>query len=319
MDINVDIKVVLLGLGVMGRNHLRVLTMLKGVNLVGIYDTDDSLLKKLSSDYNVPSITNIERSLEEADAVVIATPTNTHYHLFKLCSKYVKNIFIEKPIAESYEEALEIKNIANNNNIFVQCGFIERFNPVVLELKNIISSENTINADFTRTNKLSNRITDVDVVLDLMIHDIDLALYFNGEIIKIAAFGKIENNQIAFASAILHHTNGALSRIVASRMTEKKMRYIHVTTDNLFIDAELLRKEILIHKQTSISQENGSSYVISSIEQQIEVKQQEALLSELQAFINASKGIIGNNIPGEDAALNSLKVCEDIIKEIKNA
>ena len=107
--------------------------------------------------------------------------------------------------------------------MFIQCGFIERFNPVVSELKRVLENEEVINIDFSRTNRLSSRITDVDVVLDLMIHDIDLALYLNGPVKSVVAHGKEEHGLVAFASALLHHENGSLSRVLASRMTEQQI------------------------------------------------------------------------------------------------
>ena len=98
---------------------------------------------------------------------------------------------MEKPLAETYSQTLEIKKLAEKSGVFVQCGFIERFNPAVAELKKILESKVVINVDFFRTNRLSNRIADVDVVLDLMIHDIDLALYMNGPVKNLTAYGSI--------------------------------------------------------------------------------------------------------------------------------
>src|SRR5438105_2531043 len=125
------IKMALLGLGHMGRNHLRILSMLRSVEICNIFDVDKASLKKLSKEYSVPYTLNIEEALTGVDAVVIATPTSTHHEYFKLCVGRIKNIFIEKPLAASYEQALEMKSLAEKYGVFVQCGFIERFNPVI--------------------------------------------------------------------------------------------------------------------------------------------------------------------------------------------
>lgn len=314
-----SLRVAILGIGKMGKNHLRVLSMLKGVVVAKIFDFNEDELKSLSDQYDVPYTLDAKEALEDVDAVIIVTPTSTHFDYFKLCVGKVTNVFIEKPLAESYAEAQEIKTLANANGMFVQCGFIERFNPVVAELKKILESTNVINADFFRTNRLSSRITDVDVVLDLMIHDIDLALYLNGPIQNVVAYGNKEHGLVAFASAIFKHQNGSLSRVIASRMTEKKIRSIQVTTDNAYIDAELVRKELLMHKQSATTTNVDDSYIVSSLEQQIEVKPQEALLVELQAFISRCNGDQSAVLPDVDAGVESLRICQLVLENIENA
>lgn len=313
-----SLRVSILGIGSMGKNHLRVLSMLKGVTVVKIFDFNEKELKLLSQQYDLPYTLNIGDALENVDAVIIVTPTSTHFDYFKLCVGKVTNIFIEKPLAETYAKAQEIKTLANENGMFVQCGFIERFNPVIIELKKILKTSKVINADFFRTNKLSSRITDVDVILDLMIHDIDLALYLNGPIHKIQAYGRKENGLISFASAFFKHHNGSLTRIIASRMTEKKMRSIQVTTEDAYIDAELVRKELHVHKQSTTTIDTDNSYIVSSLEQQIKVMPQEALLVELQAFISRCNG---NQfvVPDVDAGVETLRVCQIVLECIENA
>lgn len=302
----------------MGKNHLRVLSMLKGVKVEKIFDFNEEALKLLSKQYDVPYTTDAEKALDNIDAAIIVTPTSTHFDYFKLCVGKVTNVFIEKPLAETYEQAQEIKAIANQNNMFVQCGFIERFNPVVSELKKILKSREVINADFFRTNRLSSRITDVDVVTDLMIHDIDLALYLNGSVQDVVAYGSKENGFVSFASVVFKHHNGSLSRIIGSRMTEKKIRSIQVTTKDAYIDAELVRKELHMHQQSAITIDKDDSYMVSSLEQQILVKPQEALLVELQAFISRCNGS-QSIVPDVDAGVESLRICQLILESIEHA
>lgn len=314
-----SLKVALLGIGRMGRNHLRVLSILKDVEITNIYDVNEAELKLLADQYQLPYTSNIDIAIQGADAVVIVTPTSTHFEYFMHCVGKVKNVFVEKPLAESYDQAKEMKALAEQHGMFVQCGFIERFNPVVSGLKRILAHDNVINADFTRTNRLSSRITDVDVILDLMIHDIDLAIYLNGQVKKVVAYGKKEHDLVAFASALLYHENGSLSRILASRMTEKKIRSIQVTTDSSYIDAELVRKELIVHKQSSVSQEVGKPYTVSSLEQQVEVKPQEALLVEVQAFIAGCNGDCDEGLPDVDSGVESLRISKLILEQIENA
>ena len=311
-------RVSILGIGTMGKNHLRVLSMLKGVVVAKIFDFNEDELKSLSEQYGVPYTLNAEEALADVDAAIIVTPTSTHFDYFRLCVGKVKNVFVEKPLAESYAEAQEIKTLAKRNDMFVQCGFIERFNPVVAELKKILKTTKVINSDFFRTNRLSSRITDVDVVLDLMIHDIDLALYLNGPVKDVVAYGNKENGLVAFASAIFKHQNGSLSRIIASRITEKKIRSIQVTTEDAYIDAELVRKELQLHRQSATTNVNDA-YIVSSLEQKIEVKPQEALLVELQAFLARCAGDDFVDLPDVDAGVESLRVCQLVLESIENA
>lgn len=309
------IKVTLLGLGNMGKNHLRVLSMLKNVELHYIYDINQDTLDVLSRQYDVKSSTDINQAMLGADAVVICTPTSLHFDHFVLASKYVKSIFVEKPLAHNLEKALEIKKISEKESIFVQTGFIERFNPAVMELKKITSKDKAINIDLTRTNKLSSRITDVDVVLDLMIHDIDLALYLNGPVSKVLAVGVLENDLVGFASASFTHENGSFSRVLASRMTDKRIRRIQATCENSFVDSDLLRKEIFVSTQSQTTLGVTDAYTISSVEHEVALRPQEALLVELQTFI---KGCLGDevDIPGVGAGIAAIEVCDQIKEQI---
>ena len=315
MSVDKMIKVTLLGLGNMGRNHLRILSMLKNVEIHYIFDINEGALKQYSAEYGVKATSDIHKAMEGADAVVICSPTSLHFEHFMLASKHVKSIFVEKPIADSLEKAHEIADVAARENIFVQTGFIERFNPAVIELKNIIKKDKVINIDLTRTNKLSSRITDVDVILDLMIHDIDLALYLNGPVSKVIATGVKQNGLVGFASATFVHENGSFSRVLASRMTDKRIRRIQATCENAFIDSDLLRKEINVSMQSEIKQDADDAYTISSVEHEVALRPQEALLVELQAFV---QGCLGENvdIPSVAAGVAALVVCAQIKEQI---
>ena len=201
---NKSLRVGLIGLGRMGQNHLRVLSLLKGVELVFIADADRTLAQRLGAQFEVPGVSDVDSVLGSVDAVVICSPTSTHADYIKLIAGKVSNIFVEKPLADTLEEAAAVARLVVEQNLNVQVGFIERFNPAVQGLKRVLDmSERVISIDFTRTNKLSARITDVDVIADLMIHDIDLALYLNGPASSVVAHGFAHGNMIDFASALI--------------------------------------------------------------------------------------------------------------------
>lgn len=311
---NKTAKIGLLGVGVMGQNHLRNLSMLKQVEITFIYDLDKQACDKISKIYNVPVSDNLERDLKGLDGAIIVTPTFTHFDYIKLVSKYVKNIFVEKPLTSTLETSKEVAKLAKELNLKIQVGFIERYNPAVVALQNVISnSKNTIAIDFSRTNKVSSRITDVDVIMDLMIHDIDLALKFNGEVDKIYAHGYIKNQMIEYARAIITHKNGSFSNILASRITEKRTRNICVTCDDKYIDCNLLSKEIFVNKQT-IEQYIDNVSISSKIEI-VDVRPQEALLLELIDFAKlclSSDIIVANECDG----LAAIEVANIVQKQI---
>lgn len=314
---NKTAKIGLLGIGVMGQNHLRNLSMLKQVEIAFIYDLDKQACDKISKIYNVPVSNNLESDLKGLDGIIIATPTFTHFDYITLVSKYVKNIFVEKPLTSTLETSKEVAKLAKELNLKIQVGFIERYNPAVVALQNVISnSKNTIAIDFSRTNKVSSRITDVDVIMDLMIHDIDLALKFNGEVDKIYAHGYIKNQMIEYARAIITHKNGSFSNILASRITEKRTRNICVTCDDKYIDCNLLSKEIFVNKQT-IEQYIDNVSISSKIEI-VDVRPQEALLLELIDFAKLCNGddvVVANECSG----LAAIEVASVIQKEIMEA
>lgn len=313
-----NLKVGLIGLGNMGRNHLRVLSMLKGVDLVFVYDVDQEASTRIAASSGVRRLENLSAGLDAVDAVVIASPTVTHTDYIRQVASKVKNIFVEKPLAQSLSEAQSVTDFAEKAQLNIQVGFIERFNPAVQALKNIIEkSSRVISIDFTRTNKLSARITDVDVVTDLMIHDIDLALYLNGPARLVSAHGYGSDKMIDFASALITHQNGRFSRIQASRITEKKIRLIEATCVDMFVDCELVRKEIIISRQSEIVQVAGEPYKIAGIQETVEVKQQEALLSELQAFVASCHGRPTDVHPGVATGLAAMQVCDQIQKAVR--
>ena len=311
------IKIGLIGLGKMGQNHLRVLSLLKSVELVFVYDLDTKAAEGLGETYGAQTHASLEHLLPLVDAVVICTPTVTHGDYIRQAARHVKNIFVEKPMADCLDEARALSDLAVDLDLKIQVGFIERFNPAVQQLKNVLDkSAQVISIDFTRTNKLSSRITDVDVVTDLMIHDIDLALFLNGPVRSVAAHGVAQGQMIDFASALLTHENGRFSRIQASRITEKKIRTIQVTCVDMYVDCELVRKELLIHRQSEIQQQDGGPYTISAIEQTIEVRQQEALLTELQTFV-AFCYDQDVEVPTAADGLQAANICDQIQKAVR--
>ena len=308
------VNIGIIGLGAMGQNHLRNINLIRNANLVFLYDYDIEKANSLAEKYNSIALEDIAHLPKETDAIIISSPTSTHYSYIKEIAPKIKYIFVEKPLTKDLESSISAMQIFDNYKNRVQIGFIERYNDAVNTLKNLLANtEKVINIDFIRTNKISSRIEDVDVIIDLMIHDIDLAIYLNGYPEKIQSYGYKKNGTIDYARAIFKHSNGVYSNIVASRVTEKKIRQIYATCEDMYIDANLLSKEVLVNKQTV--QQYLDNISITSKTESIFVSSQENLLSELLDFMKLCEGeqII---VPNPKDALNAIKAAEEINKQI---
>jgi predicted dehydrogenase len=312
-----DVRIGLLGLGQMGRNHLRVLSMMRGVEIAFVHDAKAGHARSLASQYGVEAVGDVGAALGEVDALIVCTPTSTHADYVERYAPQVKALFVEKPLAHSLDAARRVEAAVRANETRVQVGFIERFNPAVVALRQVLEdAKRVISIDFARTNRLSARITDVDVVMDLMIHDIDLALYLNGPVASVSAQGVERDGLIEFASAQLTHENGRFSRLQSSRITEKKIRLVQATCEDRFVDCDLLRKEILIHRQSVTQQAEMGFYSISSRQEAVTVGPQEALLSELQAFVGLVRGQSDPAIAGFEDGIASLEIGGRIAAQI---
>ena len=187
---NSVIKLGILGLGVMGRNHYRIAALLNDFEVTAVFDPNQESLKLIETDRKVVKTSDIQEVIECCDAVIISAPTEFHMALIESVSHKIKNIFVEKPMVSSHEEAVVLGRLCEERGLNLQVGFIERFNPTIAALKKVVAAEkNIIHSDFVRANKVG-RIQDVDVVMDLMIHDIDLALYLSGPVRQVSAHSK---------------------------------------------------------------------------------------------------------------------------------
>lgn len=321
MTQKLPVKVGLIGLGRMGQNHLRVLSLLGAADLCWVHDANTTHGEGIAARAGVRHIAQIdEAALSEVEALVIASPTTTHEAFIRQAAPSVRNLFVEKPITDRLESSQAIGALADELGLHMQVGLIERFNPAVVEMKKLVdASQQVVSIDFVRTNKISSRITDVDVVTDLMIHDIDLALHLNGPVTSVAAHGVAEGPMIDYAAALLTHENGRFSRIQASRITDKKMRSIQATCKDMFIDCELLRKEISISRDTGVEQPDGEPYRITKVEEAIEVQPREALQLELQTFLDGCRGEVSPHAPGAKEGVAAMAVCEQVLDSILGA
>lgn len=287
---SVDIGII--GVGRMGQSHCRVYSTLRHVNLKGICDIDPSVGLLVTQKYELPFYDQVDRLLAEVDAVSITTPTPTHFELAMRCLEKGIHVLVEKPITETLEQAQLLAQAAEDSRLVVQVGHIERFNPVYQELKHVLEGLTILAINLRRLSAYIGSNTDVDVVSDLMIHDLDLVLDLMGqEPVTVNAQGLTTfSGVIDHAVASLCFETGPLLTITASRVTEQKVRSIEVTAREAYLDADLLNKSILVHRRTIGEyvhhNRQGVKYRQESIVERIHIPTAEPLYLELQHFVD---------------------------------
>lgn len=299
------IKISVVGLGQMGVNHLNNLLNIKNINLISIYDKIKR--KDLENKYNSKFSENIKKVINNTDAIIIATPTTTHFKYFLECSKKIKNIFIEKPLVTDIKQFKKILQITKKKKINLKVGYIERYNPTIQLIKKIIKKNKILNLDFIRTNNRQNKIKDTNIIFDIMTHDIDLALYLSGDVKKITSSGVKRRNKIKFAISTLEHKNKCITRILSNSECAKRIRTLNITTEKNYISANLLTREIIITKKNFAKKSNN-------LEKKIYAPNKNALLEELKDFIKSCKKNPNNKLL--DTFYKNTLICKEIQKQI---
>ena len=303
------LKIGVIGVGSLGYHHTRILSSMKRVEFIGINDIDIEKGKKISKEFNVPFFSNRLELLEKCEAVDIVSPTTTHFEIAKDALSLNKHIFIEKPVTHSLKTAMELLNIYREKSIIAQVGHIERFNPSFLAVKPFLKKARYIESQ--RLSLFSPRCLDVDVIFDLMIHDIDLILHIVGQDIKdIKSLGiPILSDKIDIANVRIEFENGAVANLSASRVSMKKVRDFRIFQENDYISLDLLNKKVKF-----FTLKNSPKKEI--IPKNVKISENEPLFLELKSFIDSI--IEGKNVacPLEEG-VKSLEVATKISEGIK--
>jgi len=321
------LNVGVIGTGHLGNFHTKLLKEIPEANLVGINDISMQAGEEISKKYDIPFIKNLDELLQKVDAVSIVATTTSHYKLVKKTLENNVHVFVEKPITSTIEEAKVLVDLAKKNNLKLQVGHIERFNPALLSLEKY-----NINPMFVQTDRLAQfnpRGTDVAVVLDLMIHDIDIILsLIKSNVKSVRASGvAVVSNNIDIANARLEFENGAVANVTASRISQKKMRKMRMFQKEAYISVDFDSGVSEVFRLISSSEKSVEHFLTfgemgvgenkkSVVYEQPEVKQVNALKHELCLFIEA---IQNNTVPivsGEDG-LKAIQVAEMILKKIE--
>ena len=318
------INIGVIGLGVMGTNHTRVYSELDNVNLIAICDPNIETLEALSTKYNTKKYSNYKEMLvnEKLDAISLCVPTLLHKKIALDIIKNNINILIEKPIATTTDEANEIINLAKEKNIKLMVGHIERFNPVVTELKKRISNNelgNIFKVHCVRQSQFPQRIIDVGVIIDLSIHEIDNLCYILDSKIKrvfAETAQRIHSNHEDLLIGTLRFENNVLGVINSNWLSPKKVREITITGEKGTFHADYTTQELnFLEKEFA---KNTFEYGLSPDKQglKINIENKEPLKIELIEFINCITNNTNPIVSGTDG-LNALNIAQKFLESSK--
>lgn len=254
------LKIGVLGAGHLGRIHIQCIRGIGQYQLLGFYDPDDTNAQQVAEEFGIKSFSSLEDLIGQSDVVDIVTPTVSHFNCASRALKQSKHVFIEKPVVATPHEAMELIKIAQEANVKVQVGHVERFNPAFLSARPYIQ-----NPMFIETHRLAPfnpRGTDVPVVLDLMIHDIDIVLsVVRSNVRKINASGvPILSDTPDIANARLEFDNGCVANLTASRISMKKMRKSRFFQRDAYIAVDFLDKTLEIIRMRDLEPANTNPF-----------------------------------------------------------
>jgi len=258
------VKVAVLGTGSLGKEHARLYAQMvttREADLVGLYDTNHEVARHIAAKHRTHALGSIEEAIEDADAVSIVTPTVTHFELAKQCLLRGKHVLVEKPMTETAEQATELVRLAQEKNCVLQVGHVERFNPVFTYLESVATQPR-----FIETHRLSPypaRSTDIGVVLDLMIHDLDVVLAFvKSPVTSVDAVGiPVLSKSEDIANARLRFANGCVANLTVSRISPERMRKIRVFSgpeNTCYISLDYRAQEGFIYRIARDGEEESS-------------------------------------------------------------
>ncbi|MEI6694789.1 MAG: Gfo/Idh/MocA family oxidoreductase [Bacteroidota bacterium] len=256
------LRIGIMGAGHLGKIHIKCIQQIPEYKFIGFFDPDQENAKKVAAEYNTHSFASIEELIDEVDVVDIVTPTLSHFDCAAKALKRGKHVFIEKPIAASAAEAQQMIVLSNDANVKVQVGHVERFNPAFTAAVNFID-----NPMFIETHRLAQfnpRGTDVPVILDLMIHDIDIVLsVVKSKVSKISASGvKVVSDTPDIANARIEFENGCVANLTASRISMKNMRKSRFFQRDAYIAVDFLDKTTEIVRMKEVNPEENDPFAM---------------------------------------------------------
>lgn len=311
-----DISVGVIGVGAMGRHHARVYSEVPDARFRGVSDVDRDQAERVAAAYNCEAY-ELEDLLAVVDAVSIAVPTRYHRDVALKCIDAGVHVLIEKPFASDPAEGRDLIDRASRAGVTLQVGHVERFNPAVHVLNEIIDDLEVISIRADRLGPPPNRPVGDDAVLDLMIHDIDILLsLFEGFPTVIGAAGARDNT---FATALLRFPSGIVGALTASRVTQLKSRQLQVTADECYVGIDYLSRSMEVHLQTAPAsnvREGEGDVQNTTVVERPTIDATDPLEAELTAFLEAARSGARPKVTGEDG-LRALELALQIQEGVR--
>ncbi len=323
------LKIGVLGAGHLGKIHIKCIKEIKDYELIGFNDPDDGNAVKVEAEFGIPRFLSLDELVDAVDVIDIVTPTISHFECASTALRKFRHVFIEKPVVTTLEEAKELIKIAGEANVKVQVGHVERFNPAFLAAEPFFNKPMFIETH--RLAQFNPRGTDVPVILDLMIHDIDIILsVVNSNIRKISASGvAVVSDTPDIANARIEFDNGCVANLTASRISIKNMRKSRFFQRDAYISVDFLTKEVEVVRIKDVDKSGavppgflidlgpgkGSKQISFT---KPEIKPLNSIRTELESFYNA---ITTNTIPSVtiNDAYSALEVAHRIMEKINQS
>lgn len=333
-----SVKVGVIGTGALGKEHARIYAELSKtgeIEFVGVYEINKALAEKIAEKYGVRAFASIDEIIKNCDAISVVTPTITHYEIAIKLLDSKKHVFVEKPMTDSVSKASEMVRLARSNGCVLQVGHVERFNPVYSFLQNYVKYPRFIEAH--RLSPFPARSTDIGVVLDLMIHDLDIVLAFvNSPVETFDAVGiPVLSALEDIANVRIHFKNGCIANLTASRISPERMRKIRVFSGGdtpCYVSLDYRAQEGYLYRLAREDETESSflkkligartSTIVSEfagkriVRQPVPIEKEEPLKLELKHFVQCVKDKQSPVVSGE-SALHSLELAIEITKMIR--
>jgi predicted dehydrogenase len=318
------IKVGVFGTGHLGKFHLNNWKEIPGINIIGFFDPNDATANEVSQQYNLKRFLNEDELIEACDVIDVVAPTDAHFNICKKAIRKTKHVFVEKPLANTMQEAAELVQLVQESNVKLQVGHVERFNPAFLAVKDL--GLNPMFIEVHRLAQFNPRGTEVSVILDLMIHDIDIILSIvNSDVRSVSSSGvAVLTDTPDIANVRIEFYNGCVANLTSSRISMKKMRKMRLFQKDAYIWIDFLNKTAEVIKLKKEEDINAFSFDLETPRgtrtiaiANPQVPEVNAIKKELEEFISA----IQNNtrtIVNERDGYRAMEVAHQILQKINN-
>lgn len=305
-----QLNVGVIGVGHLGQHHARLYAQFPDTKLVGIADLDRDRAEAIGQQHDAPVFSNLQELLGAVDAMSVAVPTTHHREVVLSCLNAGVHVLVEKPLASTVDDARDMVACAKQHGLILQVGHVERFNPVMDVVRGIVQTPGFIECH--RLASYQPRGTDVDVVLDLMIHDLDLILSLNlGDITQVEAVGvAVLSSQVDFANARVEFSGGSIVNFTASRMSTGRLRKMRLFQSDLYLSVDFQTRQGVVYRRA-----DHVNDMSSVVEESIQGTDEEPLKRELQAFVRSVQSGMSHGVSGEEG-LRALELAYAIIDSI---